>query len=256
MNYADLIVEMPNALPDDFCDHLIKKFEEDEVNRYKGLTGGGINLDMKDSTDLSVSHAQGWEEEDSKIFDLLTPKTAEYMSFYTKKISSKGYYHGDLGDSGYQIQRTDENGRYDWHNDFCIFPILDTIANKIEDESKIIGANSCFGDMLITTRLFTFIYYLNDASEFEGGRTQFYLDGEYYSITPEKGKLLWFPSEKQYMHRGERVRSGHKYIMTGWIHEETINEFKGTTEGSRKFRDFLGEENMTFPFHDQIWYNK
>jgi len=66
----------------------------------------------------------------------------------------------------------------------------------------------------------TYIYYLNDASEFEGGRTQFRIgtgEDDIMSITPEKGKLILFPANCIFTHRGEPVTKGHKYLATGWV---------------------------------------
>ena len=44
MNFLDLIWEVPNALPDDLCDELVRKFEEDEEHRYQGESGAGLDL--------------------------------------------------------------------------------------------------------------------------------------------------------------------------------------------------------------------
>lgn len=64
---------------------------------------------------------------------------------------------------------------------------------------------------LTTNRCYTVLCYLND--DFQGGRTQFpSLD---YTVTPQCGKAILFPSS--YLHRGEPVTSGEKYILVSWI---------------------------------------
>lgn len=60
-------------------------------------------------------------------------------------------------------------------------------------------------------RYYSVVCYLNDA--FEGGGTRFpALD---YAVTPQCGKAILFPSH--YLHGGEPVISGEKYILVSWI---------------------------------------
>jgi hypothetical protein len=64
---------------------------------------------------------------------------------------------------------------------------------------------------LTMNRYYSVLCYLND--DFEGGSTQFpNLD---YSVTPRSGKAVIFPSS--YLHGGEPVTSGEKYILVTWI---------------------------------------
>lgn len=244
MEFSDLIWEIPNSLPDDFCDRLIEKFENDD-RKYEGCSSGGMNKDIKDSVDLNFSGLPGWEEEDSIVYETVQNQAAEYFHFYSSSLWSDvgspdaGF---PMGDVGYQIQRTSADGKYIWHHDSISFPVINTIQKN----------NRSFGHgkmptMLIQDRLFTFIYYLNDASEFEGGNTQFRWGEEIKNIVPERGKALWFPAEKSFPHRGQLVESGNKYIMTGWIHTEVWLNPSSTTTGSKSWREQCGEENMLFP---------
>lgn len=60
-------------------------------------------------------------------------------------------------------------------------------------------------------RYYTVLCYLNDG--FEGGGTRFpSLD---YRVTPRCGKAILFPSG--YLHGGEPVTSGEKYVLVSWI---------------------------------------
>ena len=63
-------------------------------------------------------------------------------------------------------------------------------------------------------RLFAFMTYLNDVEQ--GGKTNF----DYYGIKvkPEIGKTLIWPAEWTHAHTGEVLKSGTKYIVTGWLH--------------------------------------
>ncbi len=63
-------------------------------------------------------------------------------------------------------------------------------------------------------RLFAFMTYLNDVED--GGKTNF----DYYGIKvkPGIGKTLIWPAEWTHAHTGEVLKSGTKYIVTGWLH--------------------------------------
>jgi hypothetical protein len=64
---------------------------------------------------------------------------------------------------------------------------------------------------LTNNRHFTVLCYLNDG--FEGGSTRFpALD---YAFKPRCGKAILFPSA--YLHGGEPVTSGEKYVLVSWI---------------------------------------
>ena len=53
----------------------------------------------------------------------------------------------------------------------------------------------------------------------DGGNTRF----THYdlSIKPEIGKTLIWPAEWTHAHAGEVLKSGVKYIITGWMHFPT-----------------------------------
>lgn len=87
----------------------------------------------------------------------------------------------------YKIQRTDPAGGYHtWHCEDM------TVGN-----SRRIGV---------------YIVYLNDVGE--GGETEFlYLSKR---IKPKKGRLIIFPPNYPWAHRGNPPLSGTKYILTGW----------------------------------------
>ena len=56
--------------------------------------------------------------------------------------------------------------------------------------------------------------YLNDVSE--GGETEFPMFG--LKVKPEMGKTLIWPAEWTHAHLGAIVKTGKKYIITGWMH--------------------------------------
>ena len=64
-------------------------------------------------------------------------------------------------------------------------------------------------------RVFAWMTYLNNLDKNAGGSTKF----EHFdiSIEPKKGKTLIWPAEWTHAHSGDFVKSGIKYIITGWM---------------------------------------
>ena len=175
-----------NNLSSEFCEHVIKKFEDDP-NKYAGTFSGGnvVDEEQKKSTDLMISKLSTWENENSIFFKCLCPAIQKYFS----DVFFMGSGPPNCFDTGYQIQRTTPGKvGYDWHSDFV---------------------TGNFG-----TRVLTFIWYLNTVKE--EGWTEFY-DGK--KIKPETGKLIIFPSTITYFHKGHPPKKSNKYIATGWIYD-------------------------------------
>lgn len=62
-------------------------------------------------------------------------------------------------------------------------------------------------------RMAVFTVYLNDVPE--GGETEFLYKS--LRVEAKKGRLVLWPSDWTYLHRGNPPLSGTKYIMTGWV---------------------------------------
>ena len=180
MNIDEFIYVAEDRLDKDFCKHCIEKFNKDD-NRYQGIVGSGENLEVKRSIDLTISDNKNWKEEDD-VF---------YKSFKDTLLSYEGSLdplyldaclNGAIEDTGYQIQETKPGDFYSWHQD---------------------GMDS---------RLLTIIWYLNDIHE--DGYTEF---SSGLKIQPEMGKILMFPAQWPWVHRGYPPKYETKYICTGWI---------------------------------------
>ena len=193
VQFQDLIKTWDNALDPEFCDHCIRKYEEDPY-KYQGEVSAGAFGDTKRSVDLTITDKDHWASEDKVFADCLTPKIGEYIN----NVSSFGQSFGDIFrlnavaskfyDCGYQIQRTKPGDFYIWHNDFSLY------------QGKY-------------PRYLTFIWYLNDI--IEDGYTEF-SDGT--RIQPKQGTMIMFPATWTYGHRGYPPKYETKYICTGWVH--------------------------------------
>ena len=186
--FSDFIYVERDALPKSFCNNVIEKFEQDDRKR-QGQVGGGVQLDIKRSSDLSISELDDWKSYDQAFFKSLNGGLKKYIRFLPEEYM-KHRALSELGnDTGYQIQRTQPNDYYIWHHDQT------------------------------TTRLVTFIWYLNDIKD--GGYTEF-IDGT--RIQPEAGKLIIFPATWDFLHRGVSPKTEIKYLCTGWVHADMMED--------------------------------
>jgi hypothetical protein len=69
------------------------------------------------------------------------------------------------------------------------------------------------GEKVHNNRIAAYILYLNDVPN--GGETEFLYCSK--RVEPKKGRLVIWPANYPWTHRGNPPLSGEKYIMTGWI---------------------------------------
>ena len=170
------------------CNEIIRLFENNKNLQKKGITGKGVNLKIKKTTDITV-HPN----------DLKKPKF-EILKQYINEL------HKCFLD--YQNQ----------------WPFLKSMLKTVYVPSFNIQKYSR-GDHFASLhsertsldslhRLFAWMTYLNDVDD--GGKTNFSHYG--IKIKPETGKTLIWPAEWTHAHTGEILKSGTKYIVTGWMH--------------------------------------
>lgn len=193
----DFIFEIPNSLPDALCDDLVYMYELED-NKYDGLTFGGVNKNVKDTTDLIMpKNNKLWERIEKTLYKQLMKGLSEYMAHLNKKeySNTNNTYHifdnNEIHVDCFMLQKYNKcSGRYTYHNDY---------VNESEKKRY---------------RVITFIWYLNDVTD--GGETEFF--GGKTNIKPEKGKLVLFPASWAFPHRGKMPLSNDKYIITNWFY--------------------------------------
>ena len=178
------------VLSEEKCKEIINRFDESPLTG-QGVTGLGLDLSVKNSTDLQISGLEEWTDIDAIFHELISKCLQDYYDHLNEKIVHEYFTTGaklfippteDVTDTGYQIQKTRPHQGYVWHQDY------------------------------MTRRLITFIVYLNTVEE---GWTQF---GNGDQIAPRTGRAVMFPATWTYVHQGYPPRQT-KYIMTGWLHE-------------------------------------
>lgn len=176
------IFERKGALPPEFCEEVIRRFEANPDQQHRGVIGqnGEEHVDIKRTMDLVVSDKDDWADIDQVFFRCAAAALKEFRNTYE-------YFKGPFKDMGYQVQRYCEGEYYHWHID---------------------GGSHQFGE-----RQLVFLWYLNDVEE--GGETEFLYQG--IESKPEQGKMMIFPPFWTHVHRAKVVQKGVKYIATTWI---------------------------------------
>ena len=184
------IFVMDDVIPKKECTSIIRRFNKDK-RQERGITTGGIDLEVKDSHDLGISKYDDWKDVDERFAELISYLLQQYTQhlinagtltmFTNHKSIALTPPSTNLFDIGYQVQKTKKGKGYTWHHDY------------------------------IQNRVITFILYLNTVEE---GWTQFY-NGD--QVAPKAGRCIMFPATWTYFHQGYPPKQT-KYIMTGWLH--------------------------------------
>lgn len=170
------------------CDRLIDYFEAHPRNQKNGRTDGGINCEIKSSTDMSIMPKEiilPGNEVFQEYFDQLYKCYRDYLlqwPFLNKMVSN-------LEIGMFNLQRYHSGQHF----------------KEIHTERSSINT---------LHRVFAWMTYLNNVDD--GGSTYFV----HYDIDvkPRKGLTLIWPAEWTHAHNGNILGSGAKYIITGWIH--------------------------------------
>ena len=207
--FDEYIMEFEHMCPDLLCDEIINIFESGVIKKYQGTIGSGVKKNIKDSIDGNFDADVPYQKD-------LMLKVAKIISagkdLYIKKCKKMGLDKKWLVshdttpevnimesliihtcESAPQIQKTIDGGYFWWHTDFSPFE----------------------------PRILAHILYLNDMKDDAGGDTCF-ISGK--RVKPKKGKLLIFPTSLNYLHRGEVVKKGPKYIITSFSTHHSIQD--------------------------------
>jgi prolyl 4-hydroxylase len=176
------------------CQEIINFYEEYKDHHIAGASGGQIDEKKKKSTDLVIYPSQLNNKEYIHIKTYIENLHKCYISYKEKWPFLKEPFD-NLEIGAFNIQKYNIGGHF----------------------AKV----HCERDSLTNlNRLFAFMTYLND--DFEGGHTFF----SHYDlkIIPKTGKTLIWPAEWTHAHKGDIVKSGTKYIITGWLDIPFFNE--------------------------------
>ena len=169
------------------CDEIIAYYEKNKQKQSQGVTAGGMNLATKDRRDITLT-PQELNLPENEIYKIYFQSLFECYKDYNLQWPFLSGIVNDLDIGGFNI------GKYEPGQHF----------QKIHCERS--GLSSLH-------RLFAFMTYLNDVED--GGST--YFNHYDLDIKPKKGLTLIWPAEWTHSHKGNLLKTGVKYIITGWL---------------------------------------
>lgn len=177
-----------NQIDVNVCDTLIEYFEDNTDKHEVGsIIYDGDKIIDKDCKSTIELHYDNIPNDLKNLYlKELNTSVEKYIDTYPE-INSLGYFQA----SEFQIQKYNAgDGFPTWHWERGATP-----------ETYY--------------RCLAFMTYLNSVDDDAGGETEFkYQD---IKVKPEKGKTIIWPADWTYTHRGNIIKSGNKYIVTGWF---------------------------------------
>jgi hypothetical protein len=201
----------------------VDRFEASQLAR-RGETGGGVDVSIKDSWDISLHEHPGWSDAQQMLNNAVLIGFKRYLRRYahmalaTSRLQMRGADGAPAvtldaewlaqadedhvnqvvmnlfrpGTINLQKYFADQGGYPYWHCELHPSP---------EDD----------GESLHRVVLWT--VYLND--NFGEGETEFFYQRR--KIMPKTGSLLIAPTAFTHTHRGNTPKGGDKYIATRWV---------------------------------------
>jgi hypothetical protein len=221
MTNPDFIELYDHALPSATCAALVARFEG-SGQAQRGETGSGVDVSLKDSWDINLDKAPGWEAVRDVLNGAMLVAFKHYLRRYPqlalaplqlkmadahgRQVQLDGAMVASLDDAhlqgliakvfrpgsiNLQKYRADEGGYPYWHSE----------QYPRHDRSEALH------------RAVLWSVYLND--DFAEGETEFLHQARL--VKPRTGSLLIAPAGFTHTHRGNRPRGGAKYIATSWV---------------------------------------
>lgn len=182
------ILEVRKLIQPKYCDKIIKYFSEDLEEAQIGTPTQKVKID-KNTRNCKVKHLLNDETSFGKklAINYIKTKILEAVSLYTK--NNKFLYVSNL--SQLDILKYESNSSsagYSFHVDFA------------KDASqRAISISICLNN------------------NFSGGEFMFDLNGEKISFTQNVGDCIIFPSNFLFPHQVNKVTSGTRYALVGWM---------------------------------------
>jgi hypothetical protein len=170
------------------CNEITNFFENNKNLQKPGVSGMGKNLKIKKTTDIFIYP----DNLKKPKFEILKQYINELHKCFLDYQSQWSFLKSMLKTvyvPGFNIQKYSPGGHY---------------ASVHSERTSLETLH----------RLFAWMTYLNDVDD--GGQTNFSHYG--IKVKPEISKTLIWPAEWTHAHTGEILKSGKKYIVTGWIH--------------------------------------
>ena len=177
-----------NLENNNLCNEIIDFFEKNQNLQKKGGTSDASNnKKVKSTTDISIRPID-LKDKNFNVFNNYMKELHNCYVDYQKQWPFLKSMLNDIQIPPFNIQK------YNPGDHFSTVHSERTSLNTLH-------------------RLFAFMTYLNDVED--GGETHF--THYKFKIKPEIGKTIIWPAEWTHAHTGEILKSGTKYIVTGWM---------------------------------------
>jgi len=188
----DFIGVYDGYIPDEACDQAIELFNKyQEFNKvFSRFTSERATQDLKNDKQLFCTGDVLTDQEfNVNKLKLLMVNFDTALKHYYDETNIKTYTGGDIVTDHVKIQKTlPGQGYHIWH----------TERYKERDGIK---------------RVLAYTVYLNSVEE--GGETEFLNQSQ--RVKPVKGRVVIWPANFPYVHRGNPPLSGEKFIVTSWV---------------------------------------
>lgn len=179
------VTVLEEVLPKNFCEGLIRKFEQNEFGEQTDTFYAGIRHFIE------VNISQNWPDEHTKMLAYLIEAWKVYQHHQGLHDTQ---YPKTYGFEAFRMKRYLPNGK----DEFALHTDVGSHASA--------------------RRFVSFLFYLNTVEQ--GGETQFGRtpDDPVITIPAVTGRVLIFPPLWTHPHWGCKTISGPKYIMSGYLH--------------------------------------
>jgi hypothetical protein len=188
-----------NALPSELCNAFIREFEASNEKKRGVLYGpdGTTSEGSKVSTDITLH--PGYLQHDtwgyllSQLVGTVNKGKEDYITRHQLAMSKL--------------------------DPFQMSPLFN--MQRYEPSEGFHSYHCERASLEFSNRVLVWMIYLNTITD--GGETEFYYQHHFES--PVQGKLVIWPSDWMYLHRGIPSQTQTKYILTGWFNH--LERFKG-----------------------------
>ena len=179
-----------NINNDELCKNIIDFFKNNSVLQKKGVTTGNtVNEEVKKTTDITIN-PESLKSKDYEIFVTYFDHLNKCFLDYKEQYPFLKTFIKKISIGPFNIQKYSSGDHF----------------SRLHSERTSVNT---------LHRLFAWMTYLNDVNEEHGGTTDF--DSYKIKVQPEQGKTLIWPAEWTHAHYGSILKSGEKFIITGWI---------------------------------------
>ena len=187
MKIEDYIVVFDDALTPQFCDDMVALFEKEKDRVVR-------NNDLMKFSEINILTCNAFDAVKSEFIE----KMVKCQLAYKNQVKAYIWPEKPLYEAPRIKKYEKEKGFFDWHVDAA--------------------------DVDTSKRLLVMFWYLNDVES--GGETLFVVNEEFLRVAPKKGRVVCFPPNFMFPHKGAVPHSGPKYVISSYVQHVANDGFQ------------------------------